>query len=82
MPITIEGTWLDTEEGYCETAFVVADSKGNILMYEQNVYHSLGRFLEYINKTFMKNSRFKWDKATVYVNKREFVVSGTDLKVR
>jgi hypothetical protein len=82
MPITIEGMWLDTSEGCCEATFVVADSKGNILMYEQNLYYSLGRFLEYINKTFVKNKRFKWEKAVVYVTKREFVVSGTDLKGR
>jgi hypothetical protein len=79
VPITIEGTWLDTSEGYCETAFVVTDGKGNILMYEQNVYYSLGKFLEHIRKTFVKNKRFKWDRAIVYVNKREFVVRGRDL---
>lgn len=82
MPITIEGMWLDTKEGYCEGAFVVADSDGNILMYEQNVYYSLGRFVEYINKTFVKNKRFKWERAAVYTAKREFVIRGVDLKDR
>jgi hypothetical protein len=79
MNIELHGTWHKTEYGYLIGAYAVSENN-KLLMYDEDMYYSLGKFLEHIKKRFIKNPRFVWHKCEVNREQELFVIYGWDNK--
>lgn len=81
MKISINANWCDSGYGYIIGQVNVLNNNGDILMNDTDMYFNLDKFIKYINKTFMNNSRFKFKQnAKYYKDEQRLEIIAEDLK--
>lgn len=78
--LTINASWRETKYGYITGEIIVKDDEDNVLMWDEDMYYSFRKFVDYINRKFKQNKRFNWLKATYFKSEQRFEILTEDLK--
>lgn len=80
MALTVYAHWHKSELGYYIGYILVYDTKNKVLMCDEDMYYTLDKFMERLNRQFINNKRFNWHKVKANKKDREIYMFGVDTK--